>query len=54
MTAQRHRLLVAQCLADEHAFAAHLATAHCEAFNEALAPHVAGGQSELTMLATLA
>jgi quinol monooxygenase YgiN len=38
---------------DEVAFATHLATAHCVAFNDALAEHVTGGASELTTLGKL-
>lgn len=39
---------------DEAAFQSHIATPHCAAFNEALAPHVTGGGSTLTWLEPVA
>ncbi|MDQ1084768.1 MULTISPECIES: putative quinol monooxygenase [Microbacterium] len=46
----RDRFFVYEQYVDEAAFQAHLATPHCAAFNEAIAPLVAGGGSTLTWL----
>lgn len=50
LTADRDRFFVYEQYADAEAFAFHIATAHCAAFNEALAPLVVGGGSTLTWL----
>lgn len=46
----RARFFVYEQYADDAAFASHLATAHCAAFNAAIAPLVVGGGSRLTRL----
>jgi len=46
----RERFFVYEQYVDEAAFAAHIATPHCTAFNEAIAPLVVGGGSTLTWL----
>ncbi len=46
----RDSFFVYEEYADEDAFQAHLATAHCAEFNRAFAPHVVGGGSTLTWL----
>jgi quinol monooxygenase YgiN len=47
---QRDSFFVYEEYVDDDAFRSHIATPHCAAFNEALAPHVAGGGSTLTWL----
>jgi quinol monooxygenase YgiN len=49
-----NRFFVYEEYADEAAFQTHVATAHCAAFNEAFAPLVVGGASQLTMLEPVA
>jgi len=50
---ERERILVYEEYDDEAAFRAHLASTHNHDFNGAVAEHLVGGGSALTMLAPL-
>lgn len=54
LTADTDHFFVYEQYADADAFQHHIATPHCAEFNDALAPLVVGGGSELTWLEPVA